>query len=217
MTPLRLVVFDWDGTLVDSVQTIVSACAAAFEDCGLPAPEPSRVRACAGLGLVETFQVLAPQADERLQHRLTLRYRQHWALSAAAPPAMFADTMRTLRRLAGDGLLLAVATGKGRRGLDREMSAHGLTALFDTSRCADEAPSKPHPGMLEEILEETGVAAAKALMVGDTEYDMEMARRAGVPAVGVRSGAHEAARLQRHAPVAVLDGVGQITEWLARR
>ena len=126
--------------------------------------------------------------------RLAARYRELWALAAAGPPRLFAGTREALAAMAGAGTLLAVATGMGRRGLDQDLHDLDLRRVFDATRCAGEAPSKPHPAMLQEVLEELAVQPADALMVGDSEYDMAMARAAGVAAVGVRSAADRPCR-----------------------
>ncbi len=212
--PPRLVVFDWDGTLVDSAERIVGACVAALADCGLPAPAAASVRELIGLGLEETFAALLPGAAVDLRARVVARYRELWALGAARPSPAFEGVHDTLAALERHGMLLAVATGKSRRGLDRELRLHGLDRAFVASRCADESPSKPHPGMLLELLDELAVAPGEALMVGDTEYDMVMARSAGVPAVAVRCGVHDEARLQRFAPRAVIDHVRDLPAWM---
>jgi len=212
----KLVIFDWDGTVVDSADRIVAAWLAAVRDCGLPVPAPEGVREFIGLGLDDTFQRLLPGTSQDLRARAMACYREHWALGGRHPSPLFPEVERTLKDLANTNKLLAVATGKSRAGLDREMRAHGLHGLFDASRCGDEAPSKPHPGMLLELLEELGVAPAAAVMVGDTEYDMQMAAEAGVAAIGVRSGVHHELRLRRFAPRAVLDHVGQLPAWITQ-
>ena len=210
----KLVIFDWDGTVVDSADRIVSAWLAAVRDCGMFVPQPEAVRELIGLGMEDTFQRLLPGTTLEQRARVMAGYREHWALGGSHASRLFPGAEQALRALAETDMLLAVATGKSRHGLDREMRAHGLHPLFDASRCADEAPAKPHPGMLLELLEELGVAPAAALMVGDTEYDMVMARAAGVAAVGVRSGVHDESRLRPFSPRAVLDHVGQLPTWL---
>lgn len=210
----KLVVFDWDGTLVDSADRIANAWIAAVRDCGMPVPQPQAVRELIGLSLDDTFRRLLPGVGRAGRTRVMNRYREHWALSGSHPSPTFPGVTEVLRTLTGRGLALAVATGKSRRGLDRDMRAHDLQPLFDATRCADEAPSKPHPGMLLDLLDELGLPPEQAVMVGDTEYDMEMARSAGMAAVGVRCGVHTESRLRSFAPRAVLDHVGELPAWL---
>ncbi len=210
----RLVVFDWDGTLVDSAERIVAACQAAVRECGLPPPPAASVRELIGLGLEQTFAVLLPDVTVHDRTRAVARYRELWALGAAQPTPTFEGVHETLSVLAADGILLGVATGKSRRGLDRELRLHGLDGLFAATRCADEAPSKPHPAMLQSLLEELQVAPAQALMVGDTEYDMAMAQAASVAAVAVRCGVHDETRLARFAPRGVIDRVRDLPSWM---
>jgi len=212
----ELVIFDWDGTVVDSADRIVAAWLAAVRDCGMFVPEPEAVRELIGLGLDDTFHRLLPGTSRDQRARVMACYREHWALRGSHPSPMFPGTEQALKVLADTDMLLAVATGKSRSGLDREMHAHGLHPLFDASRCSDDAPPKPHPGMLLDLLDELGVEPEAAVMVGDTEYDMAMAAAAGVAAVGVRSGVHNETRLRPFSPRAVLDHVAQLPTWLVQ-
>lgn len=185
-----VLVFDWDGTIADSELRIVAAAQCAIDALGLPPRSREEIRAIVGLGMREAFEVLFPKVDLALLDGFTARYRERYLDVMSAPVALFPRVEETLRRLHGEGYRLAVATGKGRRGLERDIAGHGLEGLFVTTRSADDAPSKPHPAMIARALEETGAVPAAAVMVGDTTYDMEMARNAGIAALGVAWGYH---------------------------
>lgn len=210
----RLLVFDWDGTLMDSAAHIVAGLRAALVDLGAaPIPE-ARLRNVIGLGLREALDTLFPERDEAFKRRYAGRYRARF-LDAPSPPRLFPGAAPVLDRLAGDGYLLAVATGKSRQGLTRELHATGLDRRFHASRCADETCSKPDPRMLTEILDELAVEPRRALVIGDTEYDLEMAHRAGARSVAALYGVHERGRLLRHRPEACLKTIDALPDWLA--
>ncbi len=212
--PYRLVVFDWDGTLIDSEARIVSCFQAAAADLGLPLVPDSAVRNIIGLGLSQACGVLLPHLSVAGQLDVAERYRHHFLSAHASPSKPFPGVPETLRWLHDRGYLLAVATGKSRRGLNRELEETGFGSWFVATRCADESHSKPHPAMLLEILEELAVAPGEALMIGDTEYDMEMAHRAGVDRVAVSYGVHDMDRLQRWSPQLCLDHLPGLMDWL---
>lgn len=211
----RLLVFDWDGTLADSERRIVAAAQAAIDQVGLPKRSSDAVKAIIGLGMSEAFDRLFESSARHLQARFVASYRQHYLHNAEHPIALFPGAEKALRRLSGERYWLAVATGKGRRGLDRDIASHRLEDLFVTTRCADDAPSKPHPGMLLDIMEEMDVSAAETLMVGDTAFDLEMARNAGVACVGVRCGVHEPQRLLEFDPLTLLNSIVELPAWLS--
>lgn len=214
MYDIKLVVFDWDGTLMDSEAQIVACMQAAIEDLRLEARSGDEVKNIIGLGLHEAVAALYPQAEADLVHALADRYREHW-LTGDRQSQLFPGVEETLHLLKDAGFRLAIATGKGRRGLDKVLRETGLAALFDATRCADETRSKPHPLMLEQLMAELRSAPAQTLMVGDTEYDMEMARNAQAHPVAVSYGVHEWPRLQRHAPLTCLDQITELGDWLA--
>jgi phosphoglycolate phosphatase len=210
----ELVVFDWDGTLMDSEARIVVCMQRAAADVGLPVPSVAAARDIIGLGLADAVQRLFPQADAPRVTSLVDAYRHHWLGDDVAPAAMFAGAEPLLEGLRAAGCLLAVATGKSRRGLDKALDESGLAGYFHATRCADETFSKPHPQMLEEILTDLDTRPAAALMVGDTEYDMQMARSARVPAVGVAHGVHAVERLLAHGAMHCFDDLYQLSHWL---
>jgi phosphoglycolate phosphatase len=210
-----LIVFDWDGTLMDSAGHIVSAMQHAIRGLGLPARSDTQLSDLIGLGLNDAFARLYPELNTEATLKLLSQYRQHFLNPPVPGSTLFVGVQETLQHLHAAGYRLAVATGKSRRGLDRALDETGLRSLFVTSRCADECASKPDPQMLEEILYECNVESARALMVGDTEYDMAMARSAGVPALGVAWGVHGIDRLLSAGASVVLPSVPDLRPWLS--
>ena len=195
---VRLAVFDCDGTLVDGQAAVCRAMDAAFASVGLPLPDHHQVRRIVGLSLPQAMRLLLPDADETLRGTLDQAYRE--AFRAARESGKLSEPLYEgidllLDGLAARGWLLGVATGKSQRGLEHCLAAHGLSRRFVTLQTADFHPSKPHPAMLEAALAEAGCDAANAVMIGDTEYDIAMARAAGVRAVGVDWGYHTAREL----------------------
>jgi phosphoglycolate phosphatase len=212
----RLLVFDWDGTLMDSIGSIVACTRATMQELGLGEEIPEKtIRGTIGLGLRETMEILCPGGDDAVFARILSGYRRHWVETWRDRPLLFEGVTTLLAALAEEGYLLAVATGKSRRGLQHALEQTGLTGLFHATRTVDEAFSKPHPQMLLDILDELGVQAAEAVMIGDTTYDLQMAHSAGTAAVAVCSGSHGRDELQQLAPVACLDQVCELREWLA--
>ncbi len=209
-----LIIFDWDGTLMDSVDKIVRCMSAAAVDIGVADPGTAAIRHIIGLGLTEAMQALFPALDATQHARLTERYREHFLHRDQTDMPLFPGVDDGLRRLDSQDYLLAVATGKARRGLNRVLDATAMRSLFSATRCADEAYSKPHPKMLEDILEATGVAPQRALMVGDTTYDMQMAQNAGVAGLGVSYGVHARDDLMAHGALACLDTFDQVCAWI---
>lgn len=207
MTDIRLVVFDWDGTLADSTGAIVLAMQRAAPICGLPVPESAAVLDIIGLGLPEAIFRIWPDIDATQMTALRDAYAQHYIAESEYSARLFPGVEATLAGLRTDGMLLAVATGKSRRGLDRALDRTGLGGHFTVTRCADEGAGKPDPDMLHRILEHTGTAPEQAVMVGDTEYDLDMATRAGVPGIGVSFGAHDVERLLAYNPIAILESI----------
>jgi phosphoglycolate phosphatase len=210
----ELLVFDWDGTLMDSEARIVECVRAAVAELGLDVPPDSSIRNIIGLGLTEAITALFSQADDQLIHEIADRYRQHFLFQNQTPMPLFAGVEETLRELESRGYLLAVATGKSRRGLERSLEHTDLGKLFHATRCADETFSKPHPEMLLQLMDELGTMPGETLMIGDTEYDMEMASNAGTASLAVSCGVHEVERLLQHGPEACLQAVSEMVGWL---
>jgi phosphoglycolate phosphatase len=215
--PFRLLVFDWDGTLMDSIGPIVACAQATIRELKLGELPEETVRGTVGLGLRETIEILSPGCDDALYGKILEGYRKHWHSIYRDMPMLFEGVDEMLRGLADEGYLLAVATGKSRRGLDYALDQTGLREVFQATRTADEAFSKPHPQMLLDILDELGVSPREAVMIGDTTYDLEMARSARTHAVGVCSGGHDREELLRLEPLACLDQVVDLGIWLAER
>lgn len=209
----ELIVFDWDGTLMDSAGAIVSAIIAACQDLDLPVPTEARARHVIGLGLHDALAHAVPDLPEHHYPRMVERYRHHF-LSADHELSLFPGAFDMIEWLAGEGRMLAVATGKSRTGLDRALAHTGLGPFFHSTRCADECFSKPHPAMLEEIMAELGVAPARVLMVGDTTHDLHMARNAGVAGLAVSFGAHPRAELEAAEAIDIVDTPAGLSQWL---
>lgn len=209
----ELVVFDWDGTLLDSAAAIVRAIQMAAQDLQVPVPNEYMARHVIGLGLQEALMRAVPDLPVEAYPQMVDRYRHHY-LGADHTLTLFAGVPEMLAKLKEQGCLLAVATGKSRLGLNRALAHSGLGAFFQATRCADECFSKPHPQMLEEILDELGVSTDKAVMIGDTTHDLNMAQQAGVDGVGVLYGAHPAEDLLACKPVICFDNVPDLSHWL---
>lgn len=208
-----LIVFDWDGTLMDSAAAIVHAVQAAARDLGLEPPTDARARHIIGLGLGDALRHALPDLAEEHYGELSARYRHHY-LARDHELELFAGVEAMVRRLGDAGHMLAIATGKSRLGLDRALEVSGIGDLFHGSRCADECHSKPHPQMLEELLDEFGVGAEAALMIGDTSHDLLMARNASVDGVAVSYGAHPRQELEALMPVYCAGSIAELDSWL---
>jgi phosphoglycolate phosphatase len=209
-----LVIFDWDGTLMDSTRMIARSLQAACRDVGVAVPSQSEALFVIGLNLTDTFARVAPGLDAAGQARLAERYRHHFLAGEHEAP-LYDGVPEMLSELHAGGRRLAVATGKARRGLDRVLEQTGLRRWFEATRCADEGFAKPHPGMLLRLLDITGVEPRRALMVGDTTHDLELAANAGVDAVAVSYGAHPPELLRTRPAVARVDSVPELHRWLA--
>lgn len=212
----KLIVFDWDGTLMDSEARIVACIQNAFVDAGQPPPPREEARNVIGLGLAEAMSVLWPAATREQQEGLIERYRYHFLVASEVSSALFPGAREVLESLSDRGYLLAVATGKSRRGLDAALATTGLDGRFQCTRCADETFSKPHPEMLLQIMDELGVGPNHTLMVGDTEYDLEMAGNAGTRALAVCHGVHDRERLLRHRPLDCVPTLFDVARWIER-
>jgi phosphoglycolate phosphatase len=209
----ELVIFDWDGTLMDSTQVIAASLQSACADVGIAVPAEKDARFVIGLGLADTFNHVAPGLDEDGRRLLAERYRHHFLARENEMP-LYGGVREMLADLHGRGKRLAVATGKARRGLDRVLDATGLRPWFEATRCADEGFAKPHPDMLLMLMDVTGVEPRHALMVGDTTHDLELAANAGVDAVAVSYGAHDLNLLGTRPAKARCSTVAELHRWL---
>ena len=210
----KLIVFDWDGTLMNSLARIASCMQAAARDLNIDPATDAQVHDVVGLALDIAIRALHPKLDPLQVEGMRQRYSHHYVEAEASPSPFYDGVPQMLQSLSESGALLSVATGKSRKGLSRVFKAHGVGELFHSSRCADETRSKPEPDMLWDILAFHGLESNQAVMVGDTEFDLEMASRAGVDSVGVTWGAHDITRLQRHNPKICVDSVATLSDWL---
>lgn len=208
---LALVIFDWDGTLFNSVGQIVSSLEYAANKYQQPLAAED-AKDVIGLGLPEVMQRLFPQVPE-LHDTLLDTYAKHY-VEHSGGDRWFDGVAEMLQKLHADGVKLAVATGKNRRGLDRVLLKTNSQDLFVITRAASETRSKPHPQMLQEILDYTGIAAHQAVMVGDTSYDLEMAQRIDMPSIGVSYGVHSRDILEQYQPHVVVDNIAQLQQAL---
>jgi len=217
MRSKQLIIFDWDGTLMDSINHIVDSMRYAIQAMDLETRTTEQLRDIIGLGMKEAiFRLYPDQQTSDFANQFSAAYRENFFIEQA-PQSLFDGVENTLQSLIDQDYLLAVATSKSRHGLDKVMSQTGLAEYFVTSRCADETRSKPHPQMLLEILESQQIAAEDAMMIGDTEYDLEMAVQARVLPVGVSYGVHTIERLNKYNPAHILDNITHLPKWLESR
>jgi phosphoglycolate phosphatase len=208
-----LVVFDWDGTLMDSTVGITIAIQEAARDLGLPVPDRERASHVIGLGLHDALRAAVPDLPQQKYAEFVEAYRRHF-LVRQDEMGLFPGVREMLEELVARGHRLAVATGKSRRGLDHQFGLTGLGELFVASRCADESKPKPHPAMLLELMDELAMARRELLMIGDTSHDLGMAQSAGVDAVAVGYGAHPIESLSAWNPRASVRSIAELRQWL---
>lgn len=211
----RLLIFDWDGTLMDSAGHIIAAVRAAAGDIEVRVPDEEAVRHVIGLGLREAVAVAMPGLGDEQYERFVAAYRERFWQASLHGQALFPGAREVLVELKAAGYLLAVATGKGTSGLKRAINGEMLHEVFDATRCAEETISKPNPQMLHEILDDLGLRPTDALMIGDTSYDLEMATRAGMQRLAVTYGAHRRELLVPYGPLGFLDDIRDLPAWLA--
>ena len=209
-----LLVFDWDGTLSDSLQRIITAMQRAMAAMSLESPGPASIRNIVGLGLSEAVSRLYPELSTAQIARFAEHYRASYLSPQAESARLFPGVKDLLARLYEQDYLLAVATGKSRRGLERALQESNTAHFFHASRCADETLSKPHPQMLNEIMEVLAIGRQEVLMIGDSEYDLQMASNAGVSAVAVNYGAQTTEHLLTFSPLLCLDRLSDLLPWL---
>ncbi|MCL1140436.1 HAD-IA family hydrolase [Shewanella pneumatophori] len=204
MKPYELIIFDWDGTLMDSVSKIVTCMQQMANALSIEIPSEQAVRDIIGLSMEEAFKTLYPLMPVTDFKPMVNSYKEHYLTLNTTPSPLFEGCEQLLTELSARDYRLAVATGKGRNGLNRVLNETGLGRHFESSRCADESKSKPNPDMILELLEELKVKPADALMVGDSLHDLNMANNAGVDSVGVSYGAHSESRLLQAKPKAII-------------
>ncbi len=215
MKQYELIIFDWDGTLMDSAAKIVSCMQIAAAQCAMPIPSFDAVSHIIGISLKPAIKQLFNIQDEKLAEQLKQAYKTAYLQKDVTPCPLFDGVERMLEDLKSSGKVLGVATGKARRGLDRAWQNTNTGHYFTVSRCADEADSKPSPDMLLQILAETGVNADNALMVGDTTYDMAMAQAIGMDRVGVAYGVHAPVNLQAHEPLMIAHNIKELNAYIS--
>lgn len=216
-TPYSLLVFDWDGTLIDSIEQITTSLREASKFvCGEDITEDA-ARSVIGLGLQEAITGLHPDKHQSLIEQMAERYRHHYLHENRVPAPLFEGVTEMLGELHHRGFTLAIATGKSRLGLEHSLAEHPVGHYFSATRCAGENRSKPHPEMLLGILNDTRMSAEQALMIGDTGHDLAMAKNAGIDAVAVTHGAHTADRLMLHKPLLCLDRIADLSNFLSHK
>lgn len=211
---VKVVIFDWDGTLVDSVEHIADSLHQAATDLGYPALEREAYRDIIGLGMVEALEKLYPGISREEMKSIREGYAGYFFSKVTTPQNVFAGMAEVLSDLRQSGRRCSVATGKSRRGLEGALDSSGLGIHFDITRCADETRSKPDPLMLREILDFYRVDPSEAVMIGDTRYDLDMARRIGMPSIGVEWGVHKRDVLGDYQPHAVVESVAELRDVL---
>lgn len=215
MDRLSVLIFDWDGTLVDSIERIIEAMHIASDTCGVPRCTDQAVRDIIGLAMPQAYDVLYPDAeDAELKQRFISTYSDQYIILEEVPSRFYPGVMDALDNYRSAGYQLAVATGKSRRGLHRVLSGHKMLDYFDITRCADETRSKPDPLMLHEILKHCSAAPQQAIMVGDSPFDLRMANNANVPSVAVSYGAQPLSVLNQENPVLSINSFSELTDWL---
>ncbi len=207
-----LIIFDWDGTIIDSQAHIIHCMQSAIADQQLPVPAEQDIRHIIGLSLPRAIETLFPNIDASQVEQVADNYRQHFFADSTEASELFAGVAEVIQDLHAQGYYLAVATGKGRRGLDIALEKTGLQPYFHITRCADETRSKPDPKMLDEILTDLDLQSSQAVMVGDTSYDMDMARNIKMDSIAVTYGMHDHQVLLDSHPTHCIDSIDQITQ-----
>lgn len=210
-----LLIFDWDGTLVDSIDWIVHCVQTAAVKSGCTVPPPQAIKDIIGLSIQEAMNALFPEVEFAIQKQMVTHYSTTFFSKQTTSEDLFVGVEEMLVQLKQIGYQLAVATGKTRAGLDKVLQSTGIGELFCITRCADETASKPHPLMLEEIMQHTGISPERTLMIGDSIHDLKMAQNAQVSAIGVTCGAHSKQILQQYQPLCCLQQTTELLEIMA--
>ena len=210
----ELIIFDWDGTIIDSQAHIISCMRKGIADENLPVPSDQDITHIIGLSLSRAIETLLPEIDAGLVQKISDNYRTHFFADASGESPLFDGAADIIRVLHAHGYYLAVATGKGRRGLDEALLTTGLGPYFHITRCADETRSKPDPQMLSEILTDLDLTASDAVMVGDTSYDMDMAKNIKMDSIAVTYGMHDKSLLENSMPTYFIDNIEQLSQYV---
>ncbi|MBL4899151.1 MAG: HAD-IA family hydrolase [Colwellia sp.] len=214
MQNYKLVIFDWDGTLMDSVDRIVSSMQSAAKVVGLAIPSNEAAKQIIGLSIPEALKALFEGITDEQIEIMRSQYKYQYLEGDTTPTPLFANATNLLTQLKQNNKLLAVATGKGRDGLNRVLEVSETSAFFNTTRCAGEMPSKPDPTMLLSILDELNLALHEAIMIGDTSHDLKMAQNAGVDSIGVTFGVHDREVLNQYKPKVIVDSLAELHQLL---
>lgn len=214
MQDYKLVIFDWDGTLMDSVDRIVSSMQSAARVVGLTVPSNEAAKQIIGLSIPEALKALFEGITDEQIETMRLEYKYQYLEGDTTPAPLFPNAVNLLTQLKEQNKLLAVATGKGRDGLNRVLEVSETSAFFNTTRCAGEMPSKPDPSMLLSILDELDLAPHEAIMIGDTSHDLKMAQNAGIDSIGVTFGVHDRDVLSQYNPKGVVDSLTELHQLL---
>ena len=218
MKQYPLLVFDWDGTLVDSIERIVTSLQFASKKALNIEVTAQQAKNVIGLGLAEAVEMLHPELnrnqDKKQLVKIADAYRQHYLFDNKVPAPLFDGVNSLLDELRDQGYTLAISTGKSRRGLEQSIAEHNVAEYFVATRCADESKSKPQPDMLHEILKELNFPAAQALMIGDSEHDLKMANNADMSCIGVTHGVHDEATLKQFNPLTCLNDITDLSDYL---
>lgn len=212
ITDYDLIIFDWDGTLVDSIDWIVDCIQQIADLQGLEQPSKQACKDIIGLSLSQAMLTLFPGLSDEAKVTMVAAYRSTYLEKKISSKDLFANALPALNKLRQMDKILAIATGKGQTGLDRSLDGTGLRSYFEYLRCAETMQSKPSPHMLFDILEESGVNPDKAIMIGDSTLDLKMAKNAGVSSIGVTTGAHSYEMLSEHAPIACINNLMELFE-----
>ncbi|NVJ60293.1 MAG: HAD-IA family hydrolase [Gammaproteobacteria bacterium] len=210
------VIFDWDGTIMNSAPRIVSAMLAAAEKVQLPIPSEMSVRQIIGLSLSNAFEILFGQLEKKIHDNLFEEYRYQYVEAQSIPTPLFDGVETLLVALRNSNINLAVATGKARHGLERVWKINNVHELFHDSICADEAESKPHPQMLHNLMSRNQWQSEKCIMIGDTSHDLLMANNAGIASIGVTFGAHDLSDLVACNPFGIAHHYGEVKQVLSK-
>lgn len=208
----ELIIFDWDGTLVDSIDWIVHCLQTAATECNCKVPKPQAAKDIIGLSIGNAIKTLFPEADAEIAESLRKSYSCEYFSRQTTREDLFPGVPEMLTCLKQNGYKLAVATGKGRPSLDKALKATGMDGFFHISRCADETASKPDPKMLEEIMQHASIKAERTLMIGDSIHDLQMAQNANISSIGVCCGAHSQNLLQQYQPLLCLNQTAELLE-----
>lgn len=210
MRSYKLYIFDWDGTLMDSIARIVSSMQAAAQYSDFPMPTSEAVKDIIGLSLPVAVQTLFPSADEKTQQLIVDEYKRQYEKVNDTPSCLFSNVTNLLNQLKHQGKFLAIATGKGRNGLNKVLTSTQTVNYFDVTRCADETQSKPHPDMLYQIIDALSISPQDSVMIGDTGFDLAMANKANIDSIGVTMGVASEIELATHKPKKIVHSIDEL-------